>query len=122
MSRMDKVNEQVKREISLIVQQELGDPRMQFVTITKVEVSADLRNARVFFSVMGTVPQTEAVGEALEKASGVIRRHLGQRIEMRYLPALNFIFDKSIAESIRLEKAMQEIQDEREHEKNHSDS
>jgi ribosome-binding factor A len=74
MSRLDKVNHQLKREISVVIQRELGDPRLGFVTIVEVKTSPDLRSAKVFYSVLGNAKQIQGAKYALESARGMIRR------------------------------------------------
>lgn len=114
MSRMDKVNQQLRREIGAILQTEMSDPRFQFVSVTHVEASKDLRSARVYFSVLGDASQVEAVEEALIRAAGFIRKYVGKRMVIRYTPELHFIYDKSIEESSRMEQTFKEIHDEEE--------
>ncbi len=120
MGRIDRVNQQVKREIGKIIQQELSDPRLQFVTITEVDVSRDLRNAKIRFSVLGEAEQIQAAKDGLESAKGMIRKLLGQQMNMRHTPELFFIYDQSIEMSARIEETLKEIHDE--HEKHHSDN
>ena len=120
MGRIERINQQVKREIGMIIQQELGDPRLQFVTITGVDVSKDLRHAKINFSVLGDQGQLHAAQDALERARGMIRRLLGQRMDIRHIPELFFSYDESIAISTRIEKKLKEIQDE--HEPDHTSS
>lgn len=112
MGRIDKVNQQVKREIGRILQREVSDPRLQFVTITEVDVSKDLHNAKVRFSVLGDVSQVHAAQKGLESARGMIRRLLGQSMNIRYTPELFFVYDESIEMSARLEETLKEIRDE----------
>lgn len=112
MDRINRVNEQIKREISIIVQKELGDPRLQFVTITAVDVSRDLRSAKVYFSVLGEKAAVEAGQNALKSAAGMIRRNVGARIKMRYTPELHFIYDRSIEFSTRVDQTLREIHDD----------
>ena len=114
MSRMDRINQQIKREISQILLRDLGDPRFMFVTITVVDVSKDLRNAKVFYSVLGDQKNLEKIKLALEKARGMIRKLVAERLTIRYTPELFFSFDESIEKSARIEKTLQEIKDERE--------
>ena len=109
MDRIKRVNEQVKREISEIVQRELGDARLRVVTITGVEVSRDLQTARVYFSVLGDAAAVEAAHHALKSAAGMIRRLVAGRVKMRTTPLLSFIFDRSIELSARIENALTEI-------------
>ncbi len=112
MSRMERINQQVKREISKIVQQELSDPRLQFVSITKVDVSKDLRNARVYFSILGDDSQREEAGKGLNGAGGTIRGFLSKKLNMRCTPELRFYQDKSIEYSNLVEETLKEIHDE----------
>ena len=112
MRRIDKVNQQVKREIGRILQQELGDPRLQFVTITDVDVSRDLRNARVRYSVLGEKDTVRAVKNCLAQAKGTVRKLLGQQMRIRHTPELFFIYDQSVEISARVEQTLKEIRDE----------
>ena len=123
MDRIDRVNEQIKREIGVIIQQELADPRLRFVTITNVDVSRDLRTAKVYFSALADrlLPQgasrpsggensaAQAAEKALESAAGTIRRHVGGHIKMRYTPEFHFIHDRSVEFSARVEQTLTEI-------------
>ena len=109
MERIDRVNEKIKREVSELVRQELQDPKLQFVTITKVEASKDLRHARISFSVLGSDKDAEYADKKLNDAKGHIRKLLGARLFMRYTPEIYFVHDKSIKYSIQIEKALREI-------------
>ncbi|MCA9398709.1 MAG: 30S ribosome-binding factor RbfA [Candidatus Omnitrophica bacterium] len=112
MSRMDKVNQQVRREIGLIIQQEMSDPRLQFVAITRVDVSKDLRTARVFFNVIGDSKKILDAKNALQSARGAIRRKVGQKIKMRFTPEFSFFYDDSMDIANRIEDTLKEINDE----------
>lgn len=114
MARIERVNQHVKQEIGVIIQRDLGDPRLQFVTVTEVEVSRDLRNAKVRYSVLGDADQIDAAHKGLEKAKGMIRRLLSQRVNMRCTPELFFSYDQSLAISARIEETLKEIHDEHE--------
>ena len=114
MERIKKVNQQVKREIGRIIHQELGDPRLQFVTVTDVDVSRDLRSARIRFSVLGEESQIQAAQHGLEGAKGMIRKLLGKNVNLRYTPDLLFIYDESVEMSVRIEETLKEIHDEHE--------
>ncbi len=118
MGRIEKVNHQVKREIGKIIQRELSDPRLEFVTITEADVSRDFHNAKIHFSVLGGENQVEAAKNGMEGAKGMIRRLLGQSMNMRHTPELFFIYDQSIEMSARIEETLKEIHDE--HEEHHS--
>jgi len=114
MERIDRVNQQVKRVLGRIIQQELSDPRLQFVTITEVDVSKDLRNARIRFSVLGEEDQVQDAQQGLEGARGMIRKLLGQNVSLRYTPELFFIYDESVEMSVRIEETLKEINNENE--------
>jgi len=114
VSRMERVNETVKREISLIVQQELGDPRLQFATITRVEVSRDLQHGKVYFSVLGDQTAIEQAEHGFEAARGMVRRLLGKRVQMKFLPELNFFYDKSLDYVIHLDETIERLKNESE--------
>ena len=118
MGRIDRINQQVKREIGRILQRELGDPRLQFVTITEADVSRDLHNAKIHFSVLGKEHEVQTAQKGLEGAKGMIRRLLGQSMNLRHTPELFFIYDQSIEMSARIEETLKEIHDE--YEKHHS--
>ena len=113
MERMGRVNQMMKREISNILQREVQEPRLNFVTITSVVVSPDLHTARVNFSVMGSVDKTSEIKDALNKASGFIRRYIGKRIKLRFTPELEFFYDPSIEYSVRVEQTIQKIKEEK---------
>ena len=95
MGRMDRINQLMKREVGSIIQKEFQDPRLMFVTILSVEVSPDLHNAVVNYSVLGDEKQLQAIAKALESLSGYIRKLIGQRIRLRYTPKVSFVYDKS---------------------------
>ena len=119
MGRIDRVNEQVKREISLMLQRDIQDPRLEFVTITRADVSLDLRNARIYYSVLLNSHSLEEIQKGFNSARGVIRLFLGQRMKMRFTPELVFSLDKSIDHSAKIEDLLQEIHHE--HSENNSD-
>ncbi len=109
MSRAEKVAEEIKRETSRILQQEVRDPRLGFTTITKVELTPDLRFARIFFSVYGDQKQWSDTQDALSHASGFIRHKLGEYLNLRFVPEILFQADHSSEYSIIIEQQLQEI-------------
>ncbi len=109
MGRMERVNQLMKREIGNMIQQEIQDPRLEFVTITHVDVSRDLHHARVNFSVLGDEVKVTAAEKGLEGACKYIRRLIGQRITLRYTPEIEFVYDPSIEYSARIEKTLEDI-------------
>jgi ribosome-binding factor A len=107
--RMEKVNAQMKREISSMLQADFHDSRFMFVTVTKVVVSPDLHQARVNFTVLGDEGQVERVTEDLNRVRGFIRKLVGERVRLRYTPEIEFFYDKSVEYSDRIERTLQEI-------------
>lgn len=110
--RVGRVGEQIKKELSQILQSELKDPRVGFVTVTGVDVTNDLSLAKVFLSVLGTDEQKEESLKAIAKATGFIRSELGKRIRLRITPELQFQFDTSIEYGSRIDKLLHQIHDE----------
>jgi len=101
----------IQEEISLILQRGLKDPRIGLVTVTGVDLSPDLRHAKVYVSVLGTKRESEASLAALEHAAGWIRRELGQRIRVKFLPELAFRIDTSQEYGSRIDRLLDEIQE-----------
>ena len=113
MDRMARVNELMKREIGMMLQRDIQNPGLEFVTITNVEVSRDLQVARVGFSVLGDEQKLQSVVKTLSAVSGIIRKLVGQRIRLRYTPKIEFVHDKSIQYGDQIERALEEIQKEK---------
>jgi len=111
MSRYDRVSEALKREIGNIIHSELKDPRLGFITVTRVELTQDLRYAKVFFSVLGKEEEHKKSKEALDSALGFIRRLIAQRIRLRFVPEISFREDRSAEYSIRIQEALDEIKE-----------
>ena len=111
MARYDRVAQALKKEISNIIHDELQDPRLGFVTITGVELTQDLRYAKVFFSVLGKEEEYKKTKEALDSALGFIRRLIAQRIKLRLVPEISFKEDRSAEYSIRIQEALDEIKE-----------
>jgi len=109
MARHEKVEHAVQREVSTIIHDELKDPRLGFVTITRVELTMDLRSAKIFFSVLGKEQEYKKTQEALNSALGFIRKQIAQRIKLRYVPEIMFRKDDSVEYSVRIQEILQEI-------------
>ena len=112
MSRQERVAEAIKKEVSLIVHDELNDPRLGFVTITGVEVSQDLRYAKILFSVLGKDEEHKKTKAALDSALGFIRRLLAQRVRLMFAPEIIFREDRSSEYSVRIEEVLSEIKEQ----------
>jgi ribosome-binding factor A len=113
MSRNEKVAEEIKKETSLIIQERLHDPRLGFTTITHVELTPDLRFARIFFSVYGDEKQWKDTQSGLEHACGFIRRMLGEHLNLRFVPEIVFKSDHSSEYSIIIEQQLEQIKCEK---------
>ncbi|RKD24271.1 ribosome-binding factor A [Ammoniphilus oxalaticus] len=107
--RNSRIGEQMKKELSQIIQLELKDPRVGFVTVTAVDVTGDLQEAKVYISVMGSDEQKEESVQALQKAKGFIRSELGKRIQLRHTPDLLFRMDESIEYGNKIETLLKDI-------------
>lgn len=107
--RVSRIGEQMKKELSQIIQREIKDPRIGFVTVTGVEVTGDLQQAKVFISVMGNEEQRENSIAALQKAKGFIRSEVGRRIQLRHTPDLIFKIDESIEYGSKIESLLKDI-------------
>ncbi|MEE8443340.1 MAG: 30S ribosome-binding factor RbfA [Dehalococcoidia bacterium] len=101
--RTQRVNELLRHELSWLLATEMNDPRLPtLVTITHVEVTADLRFARVFVSFMGTDEEKKSAMEMLNAATGFLRRGLKPKLTLRHVPGLSFQLDESIEKGTRL--------------------
>ena len=117
--RSEKVQVQLKREISRILHENLKDPRIGFVTLTRIDLTGDLRYAKVYFSVLGDDANQRSSVEGIQSAAGYIRRLVGERLKLKFVPELVFKLDKSIEYSIDLEKTFERLRNEQ---KNSQDS
>ncbi len=95
-SRTDRIGQQIQRELAVLVRDELKDPRLGMVTIQAVKVVRDLSHAKVYFTVLGQEGERGESTKLLKVASGFLRKMLGQRMKLRTIPQLNFIYDDSI--------------------------
>ncbi|MBM3253666.1 MAG: 30S ribosome-binding factor RbfA [Candidatus Omnitrophica bacterium] len=107
-ARAEKVAQLIREELCSIFQDELKDPRIGFVTITKVNLTADLRFARVYFSVIGDEKAKNETLAVLKKATGFIRSQLGERIRLRFTPEISFRFDDSLDYSQHIEDLLKQ--------------
>ncbi|KYZ77250.1 ribosome-binding factor A [Anaerosporomusa subterranea] len=111
--RIEKVQEFIKQEISQIILTDLKDPRVGFVTVTRVEVTGDLQHAKIFISLMGSPEQKESTLQGLQRALGFMRTEIGKRLRLRMIPDLALAVDESLDHSVRIQKLLDEIkQDE----------
>lgn len=111
MSRHDRVAEAIKKEASIIIHDKLKDPRLGFVTVTGVELSADLRYAKIFFSVLGKEEDRKKTKAALDSALGFVRKLIAERINLQFAPEIAFVEDNSVEYSVRIEEVLNEIKE-----------
>jgi ribosome-binding factor A len=110
--RLDRVNQLVREEVSHLLQRELKDPRLGFVTVTEVAVSKDLRSARVYVSVLGSEEQWKASLAALHSARGFMRNWLAPRLRLRSVPDLTFLPDRSMAHAAHIQTVLERLREE----------
>ncbi len=106
--RPESVGGMIQREISDILRN-MKDPRIGFVTVTGVEMSDDLRNAKVFVSVLGPEEARKDTLEALEHGAAYIRREVGQRIQIRHTPELLFRYDHSLEHGAKIDRLLNDL-------------
>ena len=111
MSRHQRVEEAIRKEVSLIIHDELKDPRIGFITITRVELTEDLRFAKIFYSVLGKEEEHKKTRLALDSALGYIRSLVAQRINLRIATELMLKEDHSTEYSVRIEEVLNQIKE-----------
>lgn len=110
--RRERVGDLLRDEVSEIIQREMSDPRLGFVSITRVELSPDLKYARMFVSVMGSEDERAASLVALNNASGFIRRQLAPRLRMRVIPGVSFRLDRSMEHAENVARILRDLEPE----------
>ncbi len=113
--RIDRIEEQLRMEMSEIIEREIQDPRIGLATVTRVKVSPDLRHARVFITVLGDAAQRKKSLEGLRSAASYARRSLGKRLHhLRRIPELTFDYDEGLEKGMRIEELLEQIKHEEE--------
>lgn len=113
--RLGRLGEEMKKELSDIIRYQLDDPRLSMVSILRVDVTKDLRYARVFISALTRETSLEEIADILTQSKGYIRRELAKRIKVRYIPEPLFVPDDSIAYGMKISKIIDEcIQEDQE--------
>ena len=108
-SRPDRVADQIRSELASLLAREVHDPGIGFVTLTRVRVSADLQQARVYYTALGDEKSRGNSERALARAAGFLRRQIGARLRLKRTPELTFHYDDSIAGQDRIEQLLSEI-------------
>ena len=107
--RADRLAEQIMAEISEIIFKEVKDPRVHTLTITAVKVSNDLRNAKIYFVELGKNECSVEMRAGLDNASNFVRKELGRRIQLRFVPQISFVHDQSFGYGNRIDKILADI-------------
>ena len=111
--RTERVSRLLQEEVSKIIQQEIKDPKIGFVTVTKAEISPDLQQVKVFISIYGDDKSMQKSMQVLDKAKPFIRREIGRRIKLRYTPDIHFRYDETAEKASRIFKLLNELKSEK---------
>ena len=103
-ARPERVGEAIRQELSILLQRDVHDPGIGFVTITRVKVSSDLQVVRVYYTVIGDEKTRKDTAKALGRATPFLRRQIGDRIRLRRVPELFWEYDESVEKQDRIEK------------------
>ena len=117
-SRTQRIGDQMQRELALLIQREIKDPRLGLVTITGVEVSRDLSHAKIYITIMGRDDEEAVKGNLriLNEAAGFLRMQLGKAMKLRSVPQLHFNFDASIRRGVELSSLIERaVAEDRKH-------
>ena len=107
--RIDRISEEVRREVDAIIREDLNDPRIDGTfSVTRADVTGDLRFAKIYVSVLED-DKRDGLMEALKSAKGYIRRALGKRMIIRYSPELIFVSDKNIEYGVHIAKVLADV-------------
>ena len=105
--RARRVADQIQRELPELIRQEVKDPRVGMLTITEVEVNRDMEFAKVYFTMLGGEPEHAACLQGLQRASGFLRTQLSHRMQLRVVPKLTFVYDRSVERGIELSQLIE---------------
>ena len=111
-SRASRVGDQIQAELGSLLTRDVHDPGIGFLTITRVAMSPDLQQARVYYTTIGDDKAKRETSRALERARPFLRRQVGQRLRLKRVPELTFFFDDSIERGDRIERILQELRTE----------
>jgi ribosome-binding factor A len=111
--RPQRVGDQIREELSaMLARGEVHDPKVGFITLTRVQVTSDLQIARVYYTSLGDAAARKDTQKALDRATPFLRRQIGSRVQLRRVPEIEFRFDESIAHQDRIEQILQELHKE----------
>lgn len=108
-TRVDRLSDLIRREVSEIILRQVKDPRINLVTVTYAEVAKDLRSAKIFISTLREGKDLAETLRGLEKAAGFIQKKLAERVHLRYIPKLVFLFDPSLEQGARMQQIFRNL-------------
>lgn len=109
--RADRVADLILKELAEVLVRRVKDPRLAEITLTKVDVSPDLRNAKVYYSLLGDDEKKDEVAEGLKSARGFVKRELGKRLHLRRIPDILFSFDASLEHGSHIDQLLTELKE-----------
>jgi ribosome-binding factor A len=112
-SRPDRVGEEIRQELAVVLAREVHDPGIGFVTLTRVKVSPDLQMARVYYTMMGDDRARRETQRGLERATPFLRRHVAASVRLRRVPELRFEYDRAVEHQDRIEQILLDLERER---------
>ncbi len=112
-SRPERVGEEIREELAVLLAREVRDPGVGFVTLTRTKVSPDLQLVRVYYTLIGDERAKRESQRALDRATPFLRRHIGSRVRLRRVPELRFEFDESVEHQERIERILLDLAEER---------
>ena len=111
--RSKRIADQIKNELGWLIEQKLNDPEKGFITLTRVKLSPDLKLASVYYSVFGDQIKRQQSADTLDRAIHFLRRELGRKIKLKYLPELRFFYDDSLDYSAHISDIIKKIHDDK---------
>jgi ribosome-binding factor A len=112
-ARPERVGEEIRQELAILLAREVHDPGVGFVTLTRTKVSPDLQLVRVYYTLIGDEKAKRLSQQALERATPFLRRHIAARVRLRRVPEIRFEFDRSVEHQDRIEKILIDIAEDR---------
>jgi len=109
--RADRIADLVLKELAEVLLRRVKDPRLADITLTKVEVSPDLRHAKVYYSLLGDDERRNKAAVGLESAKGFVKRELGKRLQLRRMPDISFYFDASLEHGSHIDRLLAELKE-----------
>ncbi|MBW1779845.1 MAG: 30S ribosome-binding factor RbfA [Deltaproteobacteria bacterium] len=109
--RAVRVGDMILKEIAFLLLEKVKDPRVQGVTVTGIRLSKDLKQAKLFYSIVGDQRQRERAMAGLNSAKGFIKREIGTRMELRYVPEISFVYDPSLEDGSHMEQVFQKLRE-----------